>query len=424
MLVFKKIFIVTVLFLLQSQIIYAQKENFKRGNKVNISADLYTVKDATLSVLIPGDKYTLLYQYNHTKKGSDNSDSIKKLEKTIKKLVSKYKINEMRVVCYSFDKGADYKTWLQKINSSQPFSPIKGVVYEYYNTNEFSGVSKTLKKIFSKCSFIAPEGKVLATAGSVSLFEKEADNLPGINSKKLKAKLLTDSLGSRIPLVKTVVCFVNELISDTLSQTKTDEYGNFEIIMPEKFNTNYELSVKQNEKYKPESVILASRNGMEIATFSKTNGGFKYRLLEVDVNKLEEIETNDITLSFNNFKKSTNTKLKVIEQINYASGKYDLNSESQLVLDKVANIMEENPSVKLEVISHTDANGDDKQNMELSIKRSTSVINYLISKGVKENRLTGIGKGESMIRNRCANNIECDDNEHAYNRRTEFNFTK
>lgn len=413
-----------LLFSLITLVIAAQKKTFDRGDKVNISIDLYTVKDASTSVIIPDGKYTLLYQYTRSGKEADTNDSLKKLEGIISLLIKKYKITELRVLCCSFDKGNDYKSWLETINRKKPLKEINSVNYEYYNTNEFVGVAKTIKKLFDRLTFISPEGKLLAEANAVSSFNREADALPGISTKKLKAKLLTDSSGSRIPLIKTVVCFVNEMIADTFAQTRTDEYGNFEMYVPEKENSNYDLSVKRNERDKPESVILAAQNGVEIATFIKTRYGFKYKLLKADVKRLEEIEEKDITLSFNNFKGSTETKLKVIEQIVYASGKYNVGAESEAILDKVAKLLKENSSVKLEIISHTDAKGDDKQNMALSVKRSEAVITYLVSKGVDKKRLTGIGKGESMIRNRCANDIECDDKEHEYNRRTEFNFTK
>jgi peptidoglycan-associated lipoprotein len=140
---------------------------------------------------------------------------------------------------------------------------------------------------------------------------------------------------------------------------------------------------------------------------------------------LTEMEVNeDISLTFSKFKAKEDHDLKVTENILYGSGQYKIENDSKPVLDKVVKIMKENPKVKLVVVSHTDAEGDDISNMSLSEKRSGSVIAYFISKGVDKTRLKAVGKGETEIRNRCTNGVDCSDKENEYNRRTEFKFSK
>jgi outer membrane protein OmpA-like peptidoglycan-associated protein len=51
-------------------------------------------------------------------------------------------------------------------------------------------------------------------------------------------------------------------------------------------------------------------------------------------------------------------------------------------------------------------------------------VSYLNSQGIDIKRLKAEGKGETEIRNRCVNGIDCSDKEHEYNRRTEFKFSK
>ena len=108
----------------------------------------------------------------------------------------------------------------------------------------------------------------------------------------------------------------------------------------------------------------------------------------------------------------------------YSLGKWSIEKQAEEVLNKVVTIMKENAKVTLEITSHTDSQGDDAANLALSEKRNQAVISYIVSKGIKKNRITGVGKGETMIRNRCHNNVECLDKEHEYNRRTEFNFSR
>ena len=94
------------------------------------------------------------------------------------------------------------------------------------------------------------------------------------------------------------------------------------------------------------------------------------------------------------------------------------------MLDKVISILKDNPKIKVEVISHTDSQGEDNANLALSLKRATAVTDYLTKNGIDKSRVKAIGNGETAIRNRCRNGVDCSDLEHEYNRRTEFNFIK
>jgi peptidoglycan-associated lipoprotein len=106
---------------------------------------------------------------------------------------------------------------------------------------------------------------------------------------------------------------------------------------------------------------------------------------------------------------------------------YDLNDDKILTdaegdLNALAVIMKEYPSVIIEISSHTDAQGSDKSNQNLSQRRAESAIRYLTEKqGITRERLSPKGYGESVILNRCLNNVkDCTDDEHRFNRRTEF----
>ncbi|MFN8208342.1 MAG: OmpA family protein [Bacteroidales bacterium] len=58
--------------------------------------------------------------------------------------------------------------------------------------------------------------------------------------------------------------------------------------------------------------------------------------------------------------------------------------------------LNDNPNVTIELMSHTDSRGTDQFNIELSQKRAQSVVNYLIEKGISNDRLTARGYGESQ----------------------------
>ncbi|MFN7014482.1 MAG: OmpA family protein, partial [Bacteroidia bacterium] len=108
-----------------------------------------------------------------------------------------------------------------------------------------------------------------------------------------------------------------------------------------------------------------------------------------------------------------------IQNIYYDFDKYDLKEESKKELDKLVTILLETPQVQIVINSHTDEQGTEEYNLKLSEKRSQSVVNYLIEKGVEANRLQSKGYGESQPLIKNAKTEE----EHAKNRRTTFQVT-
>ncbi len=108
-----------------------------------------------------------------------------------------------------------------------------------------------------------------------------------------------------------------------------------------------------------------------------------------------------------------------LDLILYDFDKWDLRPESIKELDKVIAYMKTN-DLKLELSSHTDSRGIDSYNEWLSQQRSNSCVNYIISKGISAERIIAKGYGEYKLKNRCANDIQCTDEEHQQNRRTEL----
>jgi len=241
--------------------------------------------------------------------------------------------------------------------------------------------------------------------------------------KALKGKLLIEFYGNTAPLINASVSLMKNGKIDSSTITRTDKYGDFEVML--KNNTdNYGLSVEPETK-EVTTIILATQQGQEISRMKRGPKGFTYDLIPADISMLTEMQTNeDIFLTVDKFVKGSKTELKVIENINYASDEFKVNKAAQITLDKIVKLMKESPALKLEIISHTDAKGDDKFNSTLSQKRSMAVLDYLVVNGIEQNRLHAKGSGETMIRNRCKNGIDCTEKEHAYNRRTEFNFSK
>lgn len=83
-----------------------------------------------------------------------------------------------------------------------------------------------------------------------------------------------------------------------------------------------------------------------------------------------------------------------VDNIFYEFGKWDLMPESIAALDSLVSLLNLNPTVAIELMSHTDCRGNDADNILLSQKRAQSVVDYLISKGIQAGRLAAKGYGK------------------------------
>lgn len=108
-----------------------------------------------------------------------------------------------------------------------------------------------------------------------------------------------------------------------------------------------------------------------------------------------------------------------LENIFYDYNKSNIRPDAALELDKLVATLQDNPTVKIELSSHTDCRGKDAYNLTLSQKRAKSAVDYIISKGVPKDRITSKGYGESQPSEPCACD-QCSEDQHQRNRRTEF----
>lgn len=109
-----------------------------------------------------------------------------------------------------------------------------------------------------------------------------------------------------------------------------------------------------------------------------------------------------------------------LENIYYDFDKFNIRPDAAEELDRLVELMEKYPKMKIEMRSHTDSRGSDAYNKKLSQNRATSAAKYIISKGIDKNRIAFMGYGETVLVNNCNNNKPCSEAEHQLNRRTEF----
>ncbi|HET9055649.1 MAG TPA: OmpA family protein [Chitinophagaceae bacterium] len=151
----------------------------------------------------------------------------------------------------------------------------------------------------------------------------------------------------------------------TISKLQTDENGNYLITLP--VGKDYAFNVNHR------GYLFYSDN------FSLSN------------NSVDSVYTKNIALQPIELNASI-----VLKNIFFDTKQFDLKPESLVELDKVVQLMKDNPNLKILIGGHTDSIGKPQDNLTLSDKRAKAVINYLLYKGIRIERLKWEGKGSTV----------------------------
>ncbi|MDX2001926.1 MAG: OmpA family protein [Chitinophagales bacterium] len=269
----------------------------------------------------------------------------------------------------------DFGLIMEKIKPANANDPVRQI--GYFTSNRPGGLGKDdiYQFTLSNENLYVMDGIVL---------EKIFADPKNPNSKVIDFKPIDSA---------TVTLFKLENGMKDMGSVYTDKNGKFKYDLEK--NSNYSVSGKKDGFLK--RTVDATTKGKR--DLKNTVITVKVRIL------LERIyEEKDIT----------------IPNIYYDYDSTALRKESEVVLDTIVNMMKDNPEIKVQIGSHTDSRGSDEYNAVLSQGRAESVVRYLISKGINPQRLTAKGYGESMLINKCANDVTCTEEEHQENRRTTF----
>jgi len=206
--------------------------------------------------------------------------------------------------------------------------------------------------------------------------------------------------GKPIPDFKVDIIKANNEVAGT---TTTDKEG------------KYKIAVDPYQNYK--------------AHFSK----LKYADKTVEVAQLKPLEKKEISFEITSEMEVIvdGEKVKIQDGDNLADklklspiyfdlNGYNIRQSSKKELDKVVAVMKDRPNVSIKVNSYTDSRGRDEFNMKLSENRAKATVDYIVSKGISQERISGQGFGETNLLNGCSNGVKCTEQEHELNRRSEF----
>lgn len=170
--------------------------------------------------------------------------------------------------------------------------------------------------------------------------------------------------------------------------------------------------VYENENYN----LLAEADGFIVKRQPFTMFG-----KSVNPATLKELVTNITVDTVMILDRLSTTTLFGLRNVYFGYDSANINRVAARELDKLVDILSDNPEIKIELSSHTDSVGTDSKNMDLSQRRAASSVSYLIKKGIAAERLVAKGYGETKPVARNTNRDGTDNSAgRARNRRTEF----
>lgn len=146
-----------------------------------------------------------------------------------------------------------------------------------------------------------------------------------------------------------------------------------------------------------------------------------YSVVQFSTWKKQEVEVREI-IDLN--KGDDLAKKLALNPIYFDLDKSFIRPDAAIELDKIVDIMNQYPNMEIEIGSHTDSRALMWYNNRLSDRRANSTMKYLIRNGISSQRMTSKGYGESELLNHCGNDVDCSEEEHQLNRRSEFIITK
>ena len=193
------------------------------------------------------------------------------------------------------------------------------------------------------------------------------------------------------PLPHAVVELIDRTTGTNFNYV-TDDKGEYDFVLNEE--TVYDIEGKKTDYITAEIKGLSTKG---LRLFADTTISKDLYLDKIEIGKTIELEN-----------------------IYYDFDKWDIREDAALELDKLVKILNDNPTMKIELNSHTDSRGSDDYNQTLSEKRAQAAVEYIISRGISQVRIEAKGYGESRLLNGCDDGVECDEEQHQKNRRTEF----
>lgn len=274
---------------------------------------------------------------------------------------------------------------------------LKGYGYEGNILNVGTPINSQYDDI---CYTVTKDHKGLFSSNRVSDDNDSSfDNIYSfIENEPIKNVVLSSSLSGTV-LDQNTKAAINEAIIEVydtqknlIAKTTTNTNGNYFTEVP--FDKDLVVKVTK-DTYNGDDAFSVKAQKNRVHNFELTKDVF-------EINKGDDLA------------KILNIK------IYFDLNKHKIRPDAQVELQKLIQVLNDNPNLKIDIRSHTDSRANDQYNYILSNKRAKATMDYLIAKGINPNRLTARGYGETFLVNPCVNGVDCDETQHQQNRRSEF----
>ena len=236
--------------------------------------------------------------------------------------------------------------------------------------------SKPINLGYPVNTFVDENSILISPKGDLGYFSSNRDG--GFGDLDLYSFILNDQFKPQ------PITYLKGKIID--ADTKLALTASFELSDLEKDNL---ISQMQSKPGNGEFLITVPKN-IDFALHAEKEGYMFYS---------RNIYRDNLSLSKDGFLIIELEKVKpgtfILENIFFEKSKSSLKKSSLVELNKVLKLMQINPDLKVQISGHTDSDGDDDFNLELSINRAKSVVNWLIENNIAQNRLSFKGYGET-----------------------------
>ena len=299
-------------------------------------------------------------------------------------------------------------TWGAPENIGYPINTVDDDVFFVINASGRRGYYSSFKadghgeKDIYMITFLGPEKPFQLNS---------EDNLLASVAKPVSEKVIekqVDALTKRITILKGVTsdCKTLKPVGATLELIDIDENSTLATFKSNKTTGKYLVSLPSGKNYG----LIVRKEGY---LFHSENFNIPETAAYQEVEKnicLKGIEVGSVI---------------VLKNIFYDYNKATLRDASKNELDRLTKLLNENPTIKIELSAHTDSRGGNAYNEKLSQRRAQSCVDYLIKKGISTGRLVSKGYGETKLIKTDAEIAKLkfkDEKEaaHQENRRTEF----